>query len=52
MKIYAIDHALRMPVVGRFGDDYEAVSWAYDGTFLRTGKESGLDLVNVPEVQP
>lgn len=48
VKIYAIDHGLKKPVVGSFGDSADATTWAYDGTFIH-GRISTLDLENIPQ---
>lgn len=46
VHIYAIDHRLKQPVVGRSGNDTSICQWDYDGAFMSNGEASGLDLEN------
>lgn len=48
VHIYAIDHNLTKPVLGRHDDDTSAYAWTYDGLF-QPGQTGILDLENVPE---
>jgi hypothetical protein len=52
VHIYAIDHNLAQPVVGRPLNDNAVLTWHLDGLFYsdRHGT-SGLDLENVPETE-
>jgi hypothetical protein len=49
VTIYAVDPALKKPVVGKIHDEYaEVTDWHLNGSFHPTKGESGLDLENVP----
>ena len=48
VHIYAIDHNLTKPVVGRVEGDTRVGSWYYDGIWM-AGDTGCLDLMNVPE---
>jgi hypothetical protein len=48
VTIYAVDPALKKPVVGRVNDDHDLLDWGLDGSFHAGRGESGLDLENVP----
>jgi hypothetical protein len=52
VTIYAVDPALKKPVVGKIHDEYaEVTDWHLNGSFHPTKGESGLDLENVPAAQ-
>ncbi len=48
VKVYAIDHGLKQPVVGVMTGDNTPQIWSYDGRF-KLDEECGMDLENVPE---
>lgn len=47
VHIYAIDHRLTKPVIGRQDGDTRVGCWNYDGTWM-AGETGCLDLMNVP----
>ena len=50
VHIYAIDHNLPQPVIGRIADDTETTQWSYDGLYYPDGRKSDLlDLRNVKD---
>ena len=49
VHIYAIDHNLNQPVVGRLTEEKHVSTWYYDGGFMSNRQPSGLDLRNVRE---
>ena len=51
IKIYAIDHGLNYPVLGRCGDSKTVSSWTYSGRF-QMDKEGKSDLMNAPAKTP
>jgi len=51
VKIYAIDHNLKKPVIGWCSCfPFETTEWNYNGVFDLKHPGEGLDLENVPEV--
>lgn len=48
VRIYAIDHSLKQPVIGKIIEHNELNTWNYDGSFGNRGV-SCQDLRNVPE---
>ena len=49
VHIYAIDHNIPQPVIGRIGNDEDVVQWSYAGVYHRNGDPGTLDLRNVKE---
>lgn len=48
VHIYAIDHRLKKPVIGKLDYWDDVGTWNFDGTWI-TGGTGSLDLMNVPE---
>ena len=51
VHIYAIDHCLEQPVIGKVLGDKSVSAWSYNGHYFANGERSFLDLRNVPEVK-
>lgn len=52
VHIYAIDHVLNMPVIGKVaGVEPFLCSWSYSGIFHQKGDRCHLDLRNIPEAK-
>ncbi len=49
VHIYAIDHSLSYPVIGKISGDDEVTTWLYNGKCYESESTSSVDLVNAPE---
>ncbi len=49
VHIYAIDHDLVKPIIGRYAGDGSVLQWGYDGVFIdRQPQNVHMNLENVP----